>query len=499
MDRFPTLVIDDEIKINEATQAAIVNNLRYQESDITFEGSRQEGLERLRSTPSIKVVFVDVLLPDTPESTIDAEIGKQLVEEIRSMRPDTWVFVFSAYNVYDKVKEVLTQSSQIVEYFPKPLDNDKVNEALDRISTQPGDGSESEPDNSSEGYSSNLDADTLAFLNDRADKVRTNYSKAVMEIVEAGKYIYEVRERLRDNYGDFGYWLHSEFRWSHTEAYRLINIYEYYKDYDLKQLMLNKSTLSLLASPSVSEDARQELIERSRQGENLTYSDAKEIKKKHQSLSDQTKSSQSKVASNFLLQEQQRSDQEFSSAASTSTSVTFNPPSTSNPTKLETVEAHSDVKEKATAISAPPISQVQIGRGEFWQLGDHHILFCGPPTSGVFSKRLPTENIDLLVAFPPSLDSWLKVIPPHVKEVFSCCANDFANEEFSELFFQFLATHTREQHFVVFAYLPVAEFFISASELDCKCYIADPNLDNCQAAIMAWQQTGGLIKKLDQK
>jgi len=112
--------------------------------------------------------------------------------------------------------------------------------------------------------------------------------RAASDIFDIGQKLTEVKQQL--GHGSFMNWLKSEFNWSGSTATRFMQVSEQFKFVNLVNADIAASALYELAAPSTPLEARLEAIERALKGEPITYSQAKEIAKRYQELSQIEKS-----------------------------------------------------------------------------------------------------------------------------------------------------------------------------------------------------------------
>ncbi|UPK32838.1 DUF3102 domain-containing protein [Bradyrhizobium sp. 186] len=120
------------------------------------------------------------------------------------------------------------------------------------------------------------DIDTTSILADHAVAIRRLAKRAQEDIVEIGRHLHEARELLE---GQWLAWLDSEFGWSDQTARRFIHVFELSRDGKFNNLLnldLPISVLYLLAAPKA-EAARKELATRYAAGEQLTFSDVRDV------------------------------------------------------------------------------------------------------------------------------------------------------------------------------------------------------------------------------
>jgi hypothetical protein len=126
-----------------------------------------------------------------------------------------------------------------------------------------------------------IDADNRAFIKFRADLIHQTARKTANGIVQIGKWLSEVKERLP--HGQWLPWLKGEFGWSQRTAYRFVEVYDKVKLAKLANLNLDVSALYLIAAPSTPEPVVKEVIERLNRGEPMTNAKAQEVLEEYKS------------------------------------------------------------------------------------------------------------------------------------------------------------------------------------------------------------------------
>ena len=125
--------------------------------------------------------------------------------------------------------------------------------------------------------SANIDAPTLTFLTERAQRIRDLGNRVIGDVVEIGRLLVECRDRLKEE-RNWRAWLEAGLGWSPQTAGRFIQLHELsLKRSNLEHLELPISGLYLLAAPSTPESARTEVIERAEAGERLKHAEVQAI------------------------------------------------------------------------------------------------------------------------------------------------------------------------------------------------------------------------------
>lgn len=129
-----------------------------------------------------------------------------------------------------------------------------------------------------------LDTETRIVVQQRTTEIKALMRRTAQDIIEIGQKLIEVKAAL--NHGQFGPWLEAEFEWGTAQAARFMQVADKFGGSQIYQIdKLAPSALYLLAAPSTPDEARQEAIDRARNGESVTHSLAKEIVNGHKGAS----------------------------------------------------------------------------------------------------------------------------------------------------------------------------------------------------------------------
>jgi DUF3102 family protein len=119
------------------------------------------------------------------------------------------------------------------------------------------------------------------FLAEKAGAIRALAKNVVRDVIEIGRHLHEVQDRLSrkgGGEGRFVQWVKDEFKWSRTHAHDLISLYEFRSNVQRAEHSgLSLNAFITLARPSAPEAARAEVLERAEAGEQLTHEMVKEI------------------------------------------------------------------------------------------------------------------------------------------------------------------------------------------------------------------------------
>ncbi|ACC81530.1 DUF3102 domain-containing protein [Nostoc punctiforme] len=147
----------------------------------------------------------------------------------------------------------------------------KMGELLDRLPNQT-------TPNSKITYP-NLNAETLALVQEHTHEIKVLIRRTAEDIINIGQRLIEVKKFL--GHGNFTNWLKVEFNWSISTATKFMHVAEHLKFVNFTNLNISASALYIIAAPSTSKEARAEVLKRAVIGENITYTQAKEIVNKY--------------------------------------------------------------------------------------------------------------------------------------------------------------------------------------------------------------------------
>lgn len=148
-----------------------------------------------------------------------------------------------------------------------------------------------------------LDSTKRVIVQQRTSEIKSLMRKTAQDIVEIGHKLIEVKNELP--HGEFLNWLESEFGWTDRTAQRFMNVANSFKNDNLSDLNIGTSALYMLSEPSTPEPARQEAIERAEKGESVSYSDAKELKKRYDRPHDRPELEEKAAEINQFLDEKE--------------------------------------------------------------------------------------------------------------------------------------------------------------------------------------------------
>ncbi|MEO0770818.1 MAG: DUF3102 domain-containing protein, partial [Cyanobacteria bacterium J06649_4] len=114
-----------------------------------------------------------------------------------------------------------------------------------------------------------LEVGQREIVQQRTGEIRERLRRSAQDIWEIGQKLSDVRSRLQ--YGQFLAWIKAEFGWSQRTAYNFMNVYETFGDRfaNLARVNIATSLLYQLASPSVPEELRDQVLRAAQQGETM--------------------------------------------------------------------------------------------------------------------------------------------------------------------------------------------------------------------------------------
>jgi len=277
-----------------------------------------------------------------------------------------------------------------------------------------------------------LDQNIAQLINDRTTRIKQLYKTSLRDIIEIGIYLHEVKNYLEHGY--FQNWLDSELPMISSPLARKFmqvadefqQLAEEFQNVDLKNLPIRPSAAYALVQKKNPKEMKQEIINRAKAGETITTKTIKEVQEKY---------------------------------------------------------------KRATKPQLKKIEQIE--EAQWWKLGKHY-LYYGYYNHKDFAKYLP-KIINLLISFPRKKEQWLKKIPTEVKQVYTFYSEYIQNyqeleQDWKSQIIYLMESMTNEQEIIVFAFLNDPLFLLAADEIDCIAFVAEPDWENCQNIIKAWNQ-----------
>jgi hypothetical protein len=117
--------------------------------------------------------------------------------------------------------------------------------------------------------------DDAAFLADSAERIRALGRRVIDDVIEIGRLLVECKARC--GHGNWLPWIEREFGWSDDTALNFIRCHQLAKSRNFRDLSLPVTSLYLLAKPSTTESARDEVFARAGSGERLKHAEVQAI------------------------------------------------------------------------------------------------------------------------------------------------------------------------------------------------------------------------------
>jgi len=123
---------------------------------------------------------------------------------------------------------------------------------------------------------------TNAALTEHAKAIRKLGKQTVENVIEIGRHLTEAKAEVKKLGGSWADWLKQEFDWNEISARRFMAVFECKSELDtVSDADLPLRTLYLLAAPGTSRAAREEVTNRTRNGEKLKHKEVAAVVKKH--------------------------------------------------------------------------------------------------------------------------------------------------------------------------------------------------------------------------
>ena len=291
-----------------------------------------------------------------------------------------------------------------------------------------------------------LESQERIVVQQRTGEIRERLQRSAQDIWEIGQKLAEVRSHLK--HGQFDAWLKAEFGWSRRTAYNFINVYEAFPERaNFAQINIATSALYLLAAPSTSQGLRDEVLQRAKEGEPVTYKEVRQVIKEEKSQSPAPEKPESPKPEIVALK----------------------------PRAL--VEAKNSVVEiTKLEIHSPAVAtpfKVQPG---WYMLEKQHLLFCGDTASPKFVERIPQAVLAIAITGDDWDHDWLI---ERAKTVIIFPESSLKEQMLSSLLSMFSAGGEA----VIFPWLPDSAMLAIAHKLERKIFAGDPSPEKCRKAI----------------
>jgi hypothetical protein len=335
-----------------------------------------------------------------------------------------------------------------------------------------------------------LEPDAAQFVREKTERIQKLMKRTVEDFAQIGGELIAIKGQLE--HGQFSSWLDTYFPWGERTAEECMNLYRHPKTAKFADLGLGPSVARILSAPSTPEAVSDEVIALAEAGEKVDVKRTKQIKKK------------------YVQQEQKtlhRHTSSFQQEPPTSTVEVVDAPIESLPSQQEAHKPPSPTPEREAVLveRVPEPNEVKAlppsPREQWWRLSGFeqtHLLFCGHPDSTEFLLRLPA-CVGIWMGFPPNPNQWLCPPPNRVNTAFSY-STIYPNIDLKavrEAVERVLETSDESDLSAIVAYLPDPPLVVLLEDFQITCYIAEPDMAQCQKILSVWQQLGGTVSQLE--
>lgn len=306
-----------------------------------------------------------------------------------------------------------------------------------------------------------LDRTTAEFLLQETKEIKVLMKRTVEGIIETGERLQRVKKRLQ--HGEFMAWVENEIKCHYSTALHFMRVWETFGDQkeQIADAGINVSVLYLLSAPSMPEQLRTEIIDMAKSGNPVSFAEAKRLKKEY-------------------------GDREINSSKTFENEITIiNTGVDSVSSEINSAKVYSTQKQQIISVLPKPKFETK-----FWSLGDN-LLYCGSALASEFSNLLP-QTVSLNIGFPDS-QSWSQetLFPVSAKStlLFHSIFQDLDIVTLKSIIKKSIELCTESEETIIFSFLPYPEMLLIATELKCRCLIAEPNLKRCQNIVSFWEST----------
>lgn len=506
------LIVDDEVALDELERKIFLNTFSLPSEYCIFVHDYEEAIEKIKLCKELAFCFLDYRIPKNATSPEEQNVndpnfvewGIRLIPQINFP-----ILIYSGIVPVKFLEKEAIKYSHIVGLFEKPF-NEQIIPFSDRIASidrtiKPylekilkldlSDSTEIEVN--SFNYAS-LDEETSKFVLERTREIKKLAKRAVEDIINIGLYLIEIKDKL--GHGNFYNWLNVEFNEiSKGHAATLMRTAVRFKSTNFSDLNILPSALYELSANNVSDEAVEEVLIRARKGEKISYATAKAVKVRYQNDNRKTSEEENKT-DNSQKEPENDGDrvvtQQLKEVKTTEDrSAKINPP----PLLLNSEQQASLKKSSSQFKNQPQIEILKVRqnivKNSFWQLGKNHHLFCGEPKNPIFLHQLPGD-LALSIGLPPNNNpDLIPAIKAKAKYIFSYDYDDMDLSGIEEMLTIAIDLSVGENNKIVFCYLSHLRALQLAVDMLCRCYVAEPDLNKCEAIIELWRKKAS-VKRL---
>lgn len=326
-----------------------------------------------------------------------------------------------------------------------------------------------------------LEAGQRSIIQQRTGEIRERLRRSAQDVWEIGQKLSDVRSRLK--YGQFLTWIKAEFGWSQRTAYNFINVYETFGDRfaNLAKVNIATSLLYQLASPSVPEELREQILRAAEQGDTMTAKELQATIQKRRMLKSAAVRKEKKQAKGAS---KKSSKQQAESATGQTGGQTGE--RTGDGVEIVTVIAQSadeplpqGAKESGKGGRRKTASDAELVIQPGWyQLEGQHLVFCGDTATQVFAAWAPMAKLAIAITGNDWAHDWLI---DQAENVVVIPTAQYSDDKLKQL----LKLLSRPGDVVMFPWLPDAKMLAIAHKLGRTVYAGEDNIGKCGQAIAA--------------
>lgn len=510
MENAKILIVDDETLTKESKQG-FLHSIKIPEKYVIFAHNYEEAKNIIQNRDDIVFCLLDCRIPKNRQPrnySLDLNdpnfvyYGIRLITELQNIP----TYIYSAYAKESFLKKEVAKHSHVLGEITKPFNEDLKKLESARKHCEEIYAIETFEENKEVLHFdySFLQQEDKNFICDRARKIKQLKRRAIQDILDIGKYLIEVKDKLK--HGQFENWLKVEFTWSGGTAKRFMAVAREFKSINLIDLeKFPVSALYVLAAPITPKEAVKEAIARAKQGEAITEKKAKEVRNKYLDRSNQKRSDSSEVNVKKLEKVENFSQEKNITETSTVEPIDIEakiitkdenryPINQNRDKKTDNLPDKTNILSSQKQLKQQIISVHQKVENNFWRF-ENHCLFCGEPNSDLFLKNLPQE-ISIHFNFPPYNKRHL--VPEIKAETITGLSSKYQEANPNAIKINVKNTifaYAPPQEVVVFSYVFSLDVLKLATDMKCYCWVAEPNLTLCEQILDYWRSKGD-VKRL---
>lgn len=317
-----------------------------------------------------------------------------------------------------------------------------------------------------------LETQQRSIVQQRTGEIRERLRRSAQDVWEIGQKLSDVRSRLQ--YGQFLSWIKAEFGWSQRTAYNFINVYETFGDRfaNLAKVNIATSLLYQLASPSVPEELRDQILRAAEQGETMT---AKELQATIQTRRLKATAVRKKQQAEKEQTPKQAKEQPVERMVDGSEIITVIARSADDiPLPDSTLSLTHPPLAKAAKPAAPELT----GQPGWYQLAGQHLVFCGDTAAQAFASWAPAAKLAIAITANDWAHDWLI---DQADNVVVLPTAEYSDDKLKQL----LTLLSSPGDTVIFPWLPDPKILATAHALGRMVYAGEANVVKCERAIAA--------------